>query len=107
MLRPHTFPPGHRIRLAVPSASWPWVRPQPGSGAGCTNASSSAASPRTSGTWRSIRATGGTRVHPDGPEFTFVVTNEVVCRDGSEVVFHRTGKKGIPRTAGQRGTAEG
>ncbi|MFI1889955.1 CocE/NonD family hydrolase [Streptomyces jumonjinensis] len=27
----HTFPRGHRIRLAISSAYWPWVWPQPGS----------------------------------------------------------------------------
>ncbi|MGW1076352.1 CocE/NonD family hydrolase, partial [Streptomyces sp. NPDC002537] len=27
----HAFPPGHRIRLAVSSAYWPWIWPQPGS----------------------------------------------------------------------------
>ncbi|MFC8003953.1 CocE/NonD family hydrolase [Streptomyces olivaceus] len=32
----HTFPPGHRIRLAVSSAYWPWIWPQPGSEAGFT-----------------------------------------------------------------------
>ncbi|QUC55975.1 CocE/NonD family hydrolase [Streptomyces sp. A2-16] len=30
----HAFPPGHRIRLAVSSAYWPWIWPQPGSQAG-------------------------------------------------------------------------
>ncbi|WP_256107500.1 CocE/NonD family hydrolase [Streptomyces sp. ODS05-4] len=25
----HTFPPGHRVRLAVSSAYWPWIWPQP------------------------------------------------------------------------------
>ncbi|GAB2833149.1 CocE/NonD family hydrolase [Streptomyces daliensis] len=32
----HAFPPGHRIRLALSSAYWPWVWPQPGSEAGWT-----------------------------------------------------------------------
>jgi putative CocE/NonD family hydrolase len=32
----HAFPPGHRLRLAVSSAYWPWVWPQPGSEAGFT-----------------------------------------------------------------------
>ncbi|AZS89888.1 CocE/NonD family hydrolase [Streptomyces griseoviridis] len=32
----HAFPPGHRIRLAVSSAYWPWIWPQPGSEAGFT-----------------------------------------------------------------------
>ncbi|TRV77717.1 CocE/NonD family hydrolase [Streptomyces sp. 130] len=27
----HTFPPGHRIRLAVSSSYWPWIWPQAGS----------------------------------------------------------------------------
>ncbi|AUG76482.1 peptidase S15 [Kitasatospora sp. MMS16-BH015] len=26
----HAFPPGHRLRLALSSAYWPWVWPQPG-----------------------------------------------------------------------------
>ncbi|MFI6286801.1 CocE/NonD family hydrolase [Streptomyces sp. NPDC051018] len=26
----HRFPPGHRVRLALSSAYWPWVWPQPG-----------------------------------------------------------------------------
>ncbi|WP_326688648.1 CocE/NonD family hydrolase [Streptomyces sp. NBC_01795] len=30
----HAFPPGHRIRLALSSAYWPWIWPQPGSEAG-------------------------------------------------------------------------
>ncbi|MFE3034358.1 CocE/NonD family hydrolase [Streptomyces canus] len=32
----HAFAPGHRIRLAVSSAYWPWIWPQPGSQAGFT-----------------------------------------------------------------------
>ncbi|MGA5006032.1 CocE/NonD family hydrolase [Streptomyces koyangensis] len=32
----HAFPPGHRIRLAVSSAYWPWIWPQPGSEEGFT-----------------------------------------------------------------------
>ncbi|MER6344571.1 CocE/NonD family hydrolase [Streptomyces sp. NPDC001595] len=32
----HAFPPGHRVRLAVSSAYWPWIWPQPGSAAGFT-----------------------------------------------------------------------
>ncbi|WP_320775458.1 CocE/NonD family hydrolase [Streptomyces sp. CRN 30] len=32
----HVFPPGHRVRLAVSSAYWPWIWPQPGSEAGFT-----------------------------------------------------------------------
>ncbi|CAM5252646.1 peptidase S15 [Streptomyces spiroverticillatus] len=27
----HTFPPGHRVRLSVSSAYWPWIWPQAGS----------------------------------------------------------------------------
>ena len=30
----------------------------------------------------------------------FITSNEVVCRDGGEVVFHRTWEQRIPRTAG-------
>jgi hypothetical protein len=93
---------------------------------------------------------GGTRVHPDGLEYTedaletytvnesdplsararstwsirlhrpelpwdarietrskttcdaqdFIISNELICRDGDEVVFHRTWEHRIPRTAG-------
>ncbi|MCX4548954.1 CocE/NonD family hydrolase [Streptomyces sp. NBC_01500] len=32
----HTFPPGHRIRLSVSSAYWPWIWPQPDSAHGWT-----------------------------------------------------------------------
>jgi putative CocE/NonD family hydrolase len=32
----HAFPPGHRIRLAVSSAYWPWIWPQPDTAAGFT-----------------------------------------------------------------------
>ncbi|MFC7310774.1 CocE/NonD family hydrolase, partial [Streptomyces monticola] len=32
----HAFPAGHRIRLAVSSAYWPWIWPRPGSEAGFT-----------------------------------------------------------------------
>ncbi|HLL36962.1 MAG TPA: CocE/NonD family hydrolase [Streptomyces sp.] len=32
----HAFPPGHRIRLAVCSAYWPWLWPQPDTAAGFT-----------------------------------------------------------------------
>jgi hypothetical protein len=32
----HAFPPGHRVRLAVSSAYWPWIWPQPESVAGFT-----------------------------------------------------------------------
>nr|WSZ15294.1 CocE/NonD family hydrolase [Streptomyces canus] len=191
----HAFPPGHRIRLAVSSAYWPWIWPQPGSQAGFTlepagsflelpvrarEASSDIAfeepeqseplgvshpatfdEPRperlvvrdvAKGEWRLEvdPRYGGTRVYPDGLEFTedaletytidendplsartrsdwsirlhrpelaweatvrtrseitcdgtdFHASNEVVCTDGGEVVFHRTWEKRIPRTAG-------
>ncbi|MEU9208978.1 CocE/NonD family hydrolase [Streptomyces sp. NPDC048415] len=197
----YAFPPGHRIRLAVSSAYWPWIWPQPGSETGFTldptgstldlpvrtreSASSAAGSkpitfeapeqseplgvvspatldePRperlvvrdvAAGTWRLEvdPRYGGTRVYPDGLEFTedaletytidasdplsararstwsirfhrpdlpwdaristtsditcdaeaFITANEVICRDGDEVVFHRTWEKRIPRTAG-------
>ncbi|GKQ35110.1 CocE/NonD family hydrolase [Streptomyces sp. A012304] len=32
----YAFPPGHRVRLAVSSAYWPWLWPQPESAAGFT-----------------------------------------------------------------------
>jgi putative CocE/NonD family hydrolase len=32
----HAFPPGHRMRLALSSAYWPWVWPHPGSEQGFT-----------------------------------------------------------------------
>ena len=32
----HVFPVGHRIRLAVSSAYWPWIWPQPDTAAGFT-----------------------------------------------------------------------
>jgi len=199
----HAFPPGHRIRLAVSSAYWPWVWPQPGSEAGFTldpagsllelpvrareassdisfeepeqseplgvtrGVAASGWSPATfdeprperlvvrdvaKGEWRLEvdPRYGGTRVYPDGLEFTedaletytiqeadplsaracsdwsirlhrpelawdatvrtrseitcdgtdFLTSNEVVCTDGGEVVFHRTWEKRVPRTAG-------
>ncbi|MGV9453625.1 CocE/NonD family hydrolase [Streptomyces sp. NPDC003635] len=211
----HAFPAGHRIRLAVSSAYWPWVWPQPESAAGFSldpagsflelpvrarAVSSDSAGgdgfetdpeitsvipseitfdepehaeplgvscPVTldeppperlvvrdvaKGEWRlEVEPRhGGTRVYPDGLEFTedaletytiqeadplsaragsewsirlhrpelawdtsvqtrseiacdaedFVATNEVICREGGEVVFHRTWEKRIPRTAG-------
>jgi hypothetical protein len=189
----HTFPPGHRIRLAVSSAYWPWLWPEPGSEAGFTldPAGSSLELPvRTpesgpaiafeepehaeplgvsypatldeprperlavrdvaQGEWRLEvdPRHDGTRVYPDGLEVTedaleiwsiedwdpltartgcdwsvrlhrpetgwdarvethseitctatdFVTSDEVVCKDGDEVVFHRTWEKRIPRT---------
>ncbi len=33
-------------------------------------------------------------------ETDFITSNEVICKDGGEVVFHRTWEKRIPRTAG-------
>ena len=33
-------------------------------------------------------------------EADFITSNEVICKDGDEVVFHRTWEKRIPRTAG-------
>jgi len=199
----HAFPPGHRIRLAVSSAYWPWIWPQPESQAGFTldpagsflelpvrarEASSDIAfeepepaappggtrgvaadgwSPVTldeprperlvvrdvaKGEWRLEvdPRYGGTHVYPDGLEFTedaretytidekdplsartrsdrsirlhrpelawdttvrtrseiscdgtdFFTSNEVMCTDGGEVVFHRTWEQRIPRTAG-------
>ncbi|WP_406458983.1 CocE/NonD family hydrolase [Streptomyces sp. NBC_01622] len=190
----HAFPPGHRIRLAVSSAYWPWIWPQPESGAGFTldpegsalelpvrereltydirfdepeeaapigvNYPATLDEPRperlvvrdvAKGEWRLEvdPRYGGTRVYPDGLEFTedaletytidesdplsartrsdwtirlhrpelgwdttvrtrseitcdetdFITSNEVICTEGSEVIFHRTWEKRIPRTA--------
>ncbi|WP_369215992.1 CocE/NonD family hydrolase, partial [Streptomyces flavofungini] len=181
----HTFPPGHRIRLAVSSAYWPWIWPQPDSAAGFTLDPAGSAlelpvrtgdldpsitfeppeqaeplgvvSPATLDEERPERLVvrdvakgewhlsvdpryGGTRVYPDGLEFTedalesytinesdpltartrsdwtirlhrpelgwdvtiethseirctakdFLTWNEVICRAGTEVAFHRT-----------------
>ncbi|MBA2948051.1 CocE/NonD family hydrolase [Streptomyces himalayensis] len=212
----HAFPPGHRIRLAVSSAYWPWIWPQPGSEAGflLDPAGSTLELPVRAGTgeaigtidtigatgaigaitfsepeqaeplgvvipltlneqrperlvvrdvakgeWRlevnplphsRLRSSGGTRAYPDGLELTedavdtytinesdplsartrsdrsirlhrpelpwdvridtrseiacdatsFITSDEVVCREGDEVVFHRTWERRIPRTAG-------
>ncbi|MDH2391714.1 CocE/NonD family hydrolase [Streptomyces sp. HNM0663] len=190
----HTFPPGHRIRLAVSSAYWPWIWPQsPGAheDPGFTLEPSGShlelpvrtptedaiafeepeqseplgvSSPATldeqrperlvirdvaKGEWRLelVPRYGGTRIHPDGLEYTedtldaytiqeddplsaharsdwtirlhrpdlpwdvrlesrselgcdeadFLLSNELVCRDGKEIVFHRTWEKHIPR----------
>ncbi|MEU9283214.1 CocE/NonD family hydrolase [Streptomyces sp. NPDC048275] len=190
----YAFPPGHRIRLSVSSAYWPWIWPQPGSEAGFTldpNGSSlelpvraresdpsiafeepeqseplGVASPTTfdeprpervvvrdvaKGEWRLEVDPhhGGTRVYPDGLECTedaremytiqevdplsararsdwsirlhrpdlawnatvethseitcdaedFITSNELICKDGDEVVFHRTWERRFPRTA--------
>ncbi|MEV8530398.1 CocE/NonD family hydrolase [Streptomyces sp. NPDC051211] len=192
----HSFPPGHRIRLALSSAYWPWIWPRAGSEAGWTvdpagstltlpvrgpspadagivfEAPEQAeplgvAFPATldeprperlvvrdvaRGTWRLEvdPRYGGTRVYPDGLEFTedalevyeiqdadplsartrsdwrirlhrpelgwdthvetrseiscdeggFLTSNEVVCREGQEVLFHRTWERRVPRAAG-------
>ncbi|MGW6060842.1 CocE/NonD family hydrolase [Streptomyces sp. NPDC055189] len=190
----HTFPPGHKIRLAVSSAYWPWIWPQADSAGFVLDPAGSALelpvregdldptitfeAPEQSeplgvvypatldelrperlvvrdvakGEWRLEvdPRYGGTRVYPDGLEFTedavetytinesdplsartrsdwtirlhrpelawdvsivsrseitcdaadFITSNEVVCREGDEVVFHRTWEKRIPRTAG-------
>ncbi|CAM5613942.1 hypothetical protein SALBM311S_12353 [Streptomyces alboniger] len=191
----HVFPAGHRIRLAVSSAYWPWIWPQPESAAGFTldpagsvlelpvrdhemDGSVTFEEPEQSeplgvahpvtldeprperlvvrdvakGEWRLEvdPRYGGTRVYPDGLEFAedalgtytideadplsararsdwsvrlhrpelgweatvrtrseltcdgedFHTSNEVICTDGGEVVFHRTWEKRIPRTAG-------
>ncbi|WP_327369252.1 CocE/NonD family hydrolase [Streptomyces sp. NBC_01217] len=190
----HTFPPGHRIRLAVSSSYWPWIWPQAGSVGFTLDADGSSVElpvrrrtedpairfeepeqseplgvvhPETldeqrperlvvrdvaKGTWRLEvdPRYGGTRIYPDGLEFTedaletytirendplsararadwairlhrpemawdvrietrseisaddkdFITSDEVVCKDGGEVVFHRTWEKRIPRTAG-------
>lgn len=189
----HSFPPGHRVRLAVSSAYWPWIWPQADSvgftlapeGSSLTlpvrertadaiafeepeqSAPLGVVSPESldeprperlvvrdvaKGEWRLEvdPRHGGTRVHPDGLEFTedaletytideadplsartrsdwtirlhrpemawdvtittrseiacdaadFLTSDEVICRDGGEIVFHRTWEKRIPRTAG-------
>ncbi|MEU2667661.1 CocE/NonD family hydrolase [Streptomyces sp. NPDC007164] len=190
----HTFPPGHRIRLAISSSYWPWIWPQAGSVGFTLDADGSLVElpvrrpvqdpairfeePEQSeplgvvypvtldeqrperlvvrdvakGEWRLEvdPRYGGTRVYPDGLEFTedaletytiqendplsartrsdwairlhrpemawdvrvetrseigaddtdFITSNEVVCKEGGEVVFHRTWEKRIPRTAG-------
>lgn len=189
----HSFPPGHRVRLAVSSAYWPWIWPQADSvgftldpqgsslrlplrertadaitfGPPEQSAPLGVVSPApldeprperlvirdvAKGEWRLEvdPRYGGTRVYPDGLEFTedaletytieegdpqsartrsdwtirlhrpelgwdvtittrseircdaadFLTSDEVVCRDGGEVVFHRTWEKKIPRTAG-------
>ncbi|MEW2631147.1 CocE/NonD family hydrolase [Streptomyces sp. NPDC048389] len=184
----HVFAPGHRIRLAVSSAYWPWIWPPPGPAGftldpagsrldlpvrGPAGESAGFAEPEHSrppavavpqtldapaprlllvrdvqaGRW-TVEATphqGGTRVHPDGLEYTeechetytieeadplsaralaewtvrlhrpqeawdvhvwtrseigreaagFLTSDEVVCRSGDEIVFHRTWKRRI------------
>lgn len=189
----HTFPPGHRVRLAVSSTYWPWIWPQPDAAGFTLDPAGSSLTlpvrahtedavewaepeqsaplgvvyPRTleeprpervvvrdvaKGEWRLEvdPKYGGTRVYPDGLEYTedavetytideggplsartrsewtvrlhrpelawdvtidtrseiscdadtFFTENEVVCKEGGEVVFHRTWEKRIPRTAG-------
>ncbi|KIF68502.1 peptidase S15 [Streptomyces sp. AcH 505] len=190
----HTFPPGHRIRLAVSSAYWPWIWPQANSAGFTLDPVGSSlhlpvrrpapqdpvsfepaeqAEPLgvvrpvtldeqrperlvirdvAQGTWRleTDPRPGGTRVYPDGLELTeealetytiqesdplsahaesewtvrlhrpdigwdalvethseiscdaddFITSDEVICRDGDEIVFHRTWEKRVPRTAG-------
>lgn len=190
----HTFPPGHRIRLAVSSSYWPWIWPQAGSKGFTLDAEGSFVElpvrrhtedpaihfeepeqseplgvvyPATldeqrperlvirdvaKGEWRMEvdPRYGGTRIYPEGLEFAedavetytiqerdplsahtrsdwtvrlhrpetawdalietrseisadathFITSNEVVCKDSGEVVFHRTWEKRIPRTAG-------
>ena len=189
----HAFPPGHRVRLAVSSAYWPWIWPQPDAAGFTLDPAAShltlpvrrptedaveweepeqspplgVSFPATldeprperlvvrdvaKGEWRLEvdPRYGGTRVYPDGLEFTedaretytiveddplsahsrsdwsirlhrpesawdvtietrseigcdadaFLTSNEVVCKDGGEVVFHRTWEKRILRTAG-------
>ncbi|MGW5419223.1 CocE/NonD family hydrolase [Streptomyces sp. NPDC003943] len=195
----HAFAPGHRVRLAVSSAYWPWIWPQPDA-AGFTldpagsalalpvrapavptadavefeepeqsqplgsGSSGTLEEPRPQrlivrdvarGEWRlevdpRYGDGGGTLVHPDGLEYgeealetytidesgplsararsdwsirlhrpelawdvriethseiacdadAFVTSDEVICKEGEEIVFHRTWEKRIPRTAG-------
>ncbi|TDF40477.1 CocE/NonD family hydrolase [Streptomyces sp. WAC05374] len=192
----HTFPPGHRVRLAVSSAYWPWIWPRP-DGAGFTLDPGASAlllpvrRPTTDtlafeepeqaeplgvtvpttlddtetrrperrivrdvarGAWRLEvdPRHEGTRVHPDGLEVTeealeswtiterdplsagarstwtvrlhrpdlpwnvtvetrseitctathFLTSDEVICKDGTEPVFHHTWERRVPRTAG-------
>ncbi|MGW7645329.1 CocE/NonD family hydrolase [Streptomyces bobili] len=201
----HAFPSGHRVRLALSSAYWPWVWPGPESAAGFTvdpagsalelpvrvreadpgiafeepeqapplgvslpatldeprperlllgdegaEAGGDEGGARGGGGWRLevVPPEAGTRVYPDGLEYTedglttytiterdpfsarvrcdrtvrlhrpergwdtgvrtrsevtcdatdFITTDEVVCTEGDEVVFHRTWRKHIPRT---------
>ncbi|MFC5799435.1 CocE/NonD family hydrolase [Streptomyces formicae] len=191
----HAFPPGHRIRLAVSSAYWPWIWPRAGTAGFTLDPEGSSLElpvrapddtaeaigfgepeqseplgvvtpvtldePRpgrlvvrdvAKGEWRleADPGDGGTHVHPDGLEYTeealdtytiqerdplsararserrirlhrpdlawdiriesrsetscdadgFLTSDELVCRHGQEVVFHRTWEKRIPRPAG-------
>ncbi|SOE29680.1 hypothetical protein SAMN05442782_6557 [Streptomyces sp. OK228] len=189
----YAFPSGHRIRLSLSSAYWPWIWPQPGSAAGLVldpagsslelpvraresdpritfeepeqseplgvTSAATLDEPRPErlvardvarGEWRLEvdPRQDGTRVHPDGLECTedardtytidesdplsartrstrsirlhrpelpwdarvetrselscdareFITSNELICKDGNEVVFHRTWERRIPRT---------
>ncbi|MFI2616369.1 CocE/NonD family hydrolase [Streptomyces sp. NPDC018584] len=190
----HAFPPGHRIRLAISSAYWPWIWPQADTAGFTLEPVGSSlelpvraggldptitfeppeqaeplgvAYPATldeerperlvvrdvaKGEWRLEvdPRHGGTRVYPDGLELTedaletytihendplsartrsdwtirlhrpelgwdvsaethseitcdaadFLTSDEVICRHGDEVVFHRTWERRIRRTAG-------
>ena len=189
----HAFPPGHRVRLAVSSAYWPWIWPQPDAAGFTLDPAGSSltlpvraptrdavefAEPEQSeplgvsfphtleeprperlvvrdvakGEWRLEvdPRHGGTRLYPDGLEYTeealdtytidesgplsartrahrsirlhrpelawdvrietrseiscdadaFLTSDEVVCTEGGEVVFHRTWEERIPRVAG-------
>lgn len=197
----YTFPPGHRVRLALSSAYWPWIWPRPDGAAGFTldpdacslllpvrSPATDASTPAlvfeepeqaeplgvtvpttlddtetrrperlivrdvARGEWRLEvdPRHGGTRVHPDGLEVTetaletyainerdplsartrsdwtirlhrpdlpwnvtvetrseitctathFLTSDEVICKDGTEPVFHHTWERRIPRTAG-------
>ncbi|MGW8875238.1 CocE/NonD family hydrolase [Streptomyces mirabilis] len=189
----YAFPSGHRIRLSLSSAYWPWIWPQPGSAAGFVldpagsslelpvraresdpritfeepeqseplgvTSAATLDEPRPErlvardvarGEWRLEvdPRQDATRVHPDGLECTedardtytidesdplsartrstrsirlhrpelpwdarvetrselscdareFITSNELICKDGNEVVFHRTWERRIPRT---------
>ncbi|WP_079174106.1 CocE/NonD family hydrolase [Streptomyces mirabilis] len=193
----YAFPSGHRIRLSLSSAYWPWIWPQPGSAAGFildpaggslelpvraresdpriifeepeqseplgVTSPATLDEPRPErlvardvarGEWRLDvdPRQDGTRVHPDGLECTedardtytidesdplsartrstrsirlhrpelpwdarvetrselscdareFITSNELICKDGNEVVFHRTWERRIPRTTDWR-----
>ncbi|MFI5807948.1 CocE/NonD family hydrolase [Streptomyces sp. NPDC051561] len=188
----HTFPPGHRVRLAVSSAYWPWIWPQADSAGFVLDPAGSwlelpvrahtedptitfeepeqsaplavefpaVAGQRperlvvrdvAKGEWKLEvdPRYGGTRIYPDGLEFTedaletytinerdpqsahtrsdwtirlrrpdmawdaeittrseihcdtadFHTYNEVTCKDGGQVVFHRVWERKIPRVA--------
>lgn len=197
-LAAHVFAPGHRVRVCVSSAYWPWIWPEPGADGFTLEPAGSrlvlpvlgpdggpedgtapvpeaepehadapaVAVPQTldagqppllvtrdvaEGLWTvaSTPGPGGTRVHPDGLEYTqevretytirdgdplsarahsvrtvrlhrpdagwdvrveatstterdaegFRTTDELVCHDGQEVVFHRTWEERFPSPA--------